>query len=152
MTRTITLAAAVGVILLITAQQAPAQGLSANVPNFRPYYRPPLTPYLNIARGGSPALNYYLGTLPDVENRNNFNFLSRELQDLSNRTLITARGESLVEPILPAGPEKLTGARPVYGTTGGYFGNTGGYYGDNGPRFGVRPQQPIGQLVTRRRQ
>jgi hypothetical protein len=143
---------AIGVLLLLTAQQASAQGMSANRPNFAPYWRQPLTPYLNLARGGSPAINYYLGTIPEQERRANFGFLSTELQELDNRTLNAARGLSLVEPILPGGPEKVTGARPVYGTTGPYYGNTAGYYGDNGPRFGVVQPPRIGEPVTRKRQ
>jgi hypothetical protein len=63
MSRLVVIAAA-GALLLLTVEQASAQGMSANVPNFRPYWRQPLTPYLDIARGGSPAINYYLGTIP----------------------------------------------------------------------------------------
>jgi hypothetical protein len=144
--------AAAGLLLLVSVQQASAQGASARVPNFRPYWRQPLTPYLDIARGGSPAINYFLGTLPEQERRANFGFLSSELQDLDNRVLNAAIGLNVVNPILPGGPEKSTGAHPVFGTTGPFYGNTGSFYGSNGPRFGVVPQPQIGEPVTRRRQ
>lgn len=150
MSRLVAMAVGVGVLLL-TAQQATAQGMSANVPNFAPYWRQPLSPYLDIARGGSPAINYFLGTIPEQERRANFGYLSTELQYLDNRTLATARGENLVQPITP-GAMGLTGVRPVYGATGDYYANTAGFYGNNGPRFGVIPQPRIGEPVTRRRQ
>jgi hypothetical protein len=37
-----------------------------------PFYTPPrqpLSPYLNLLRGGNPAVNYYLGVLPDRQQR-----------------------------------------------------------------------------------
>src|SRR5579872_897722 len=88
MSRLVAIAAAV---LLLTASQAWAQGMSATRPNFAPYWRQPLTPYLNLARGGSNAINFYLGTIPEQERRSNFNFLSNELQDVETRTLLNAR-------------------------------------------------------------
>lgn len=34
-----------------------------------PYYTPPLSPWLNMLRGGNPAVNYYLGVLPEFQQR-----------------------------------------------------------------------------------
>ncbi len=31
---------------------------------------PALSPYLDIVRGGSPAINYFLGTIPELDRRN----------------------------------------------------------------------------------
>jgi hypothetical protein len=36
-------------------------------PPFAP--RPALSPYLDLVRGGNPAINYYLGTLPEQDRR-----------------------------------------------------------------------------------
>jgi hypothetical protein len=149
MSRLIT--SAVFVLLFVTVQEAAAQGTAANVPNFSPYWRQGLPPYLNLARGGSAAINYYLGTIPEQERRSNFDYLSLELQDISNRSLTSARGENLINPILPGGPQKLTGASPAFGNLGGNFGNTEGFFGDAGPRFGVVQQTKVGEPVSRRR-
>lgn len=143
--------AAVGVLLFVTVQEAAAQGTSANVPNFSPYWRQSLPPYLNLARGGSAAINYYLGALPEQERRSNFDFLSLELQDIQNRSLNAARGENLINPITATGPQRLTGAEPVYSNLEGNYGNLEGIYGDSGPRFGVVQPTKVGETVSRRR-
>src|SRR5262245_31778220 len=36
-------------------------------PQAGPLYRPPLSPYLNLARGGNPAINYYGLVRPIVD-------------------------------------------------------------------------------------
>ena len=146
------IASAAFVLLFVTVQEAAAQGTAANVPNFSPYWRQSLPAYLNIARGGSAAINYYLGTLPEQERRSNFDYLSLELQDIQNRSLSAARGENLINPILPGGPQKLTGVSPAYGNLQGTYGNLEGYFGDNGPRFGVVQQTKVGETVSRRHQ
>ncbi len=148
MSRLVAIAVGVG-LLLLTAQQASAQGSSGAVPNFGPYWRQPLAPILNLGRGGNPAINYFLGTVSEQDTRSNFGFLHNELQELDRRNLATARGENLVSPI-DVGPTGFTGARPVYGATGGYYANTAGYYGANGPRFGVVQQPQVGLPIRRR--
>jgi hypothetical protein len=37
--------------------------------NTNPYYTPPLSPWLNMLRGGNPAVNYYLGVIPEAQQR-----------------------------------------------------------------------------------
>src|SRR5260370_40419351 len=98
MSRLVAITAVVGVVLLASAQEAAAQGTSARKPNFGPYWRPQLTPYLDLARGGTPAVNYFLGTLPEQSRRNNFSFLNESLQDLDARTPAIAREEQLLDP------------------------------------------------------
>jgi hypothetical protein len=144
MSRILTIAVTAGVLLLLTAKPALAQGTSANVPRFVPYWRQPITPYLDLSRGGSPALNYFLGTIPEQERRNNFGYLNGSLMDLENRPLNAARELGLVDPI-------TAGVKPVYGATGPFYANTGGYFANGGPRFGVVPQPKIGEPVTRGR-
>ncbi len=149
MSRLVAIAVGVG-LLLLTAQQASAQGTSGNVPNFGPYWRQPLSPYLNLGRGGSPAINYFLGTLPEQDRRANAFLFSNELQDLENRNLATLRSENLAQPITAEGPNGLTGARPISGNTGSYYADTAGYFGNNGPRFGVVQQPQVGQPQRKR--
>ncbi len=133
-----------GLALLASASVASAQGTAANKPNFGPYYRPQLTPYLNLARGGSPGINYFLGTLPEIQTRRNFGVLDNSLQELELKTANAAREENVVDPI----SKTMTS---VYGNTLGVYGNTGTFYGTNGPRFGVVTPPKIGEPVTRRR-
>jgi hypothetical protein len=133
-----------GLVLFASAGEAAAQGTAARRPNFGPYWRPQLTPYLNLARGGNPAVNYFLGTLPEQDRRYNYDFLRGSLQELDSRTLAIAREERLVEPVTAP-------ARVTYGNLGPYYGNTAGYYGEGGVRFGVVPQPRIGEPVTRPR-
>jgi hypothetical protein len=69
MRRLILLAAA---IALIHANDAPAQYLGPYTnqrfgPQVSPYYTPPVSPYLNLVRSNNPALQYYLGTLPEFD-------------------------------------------------------------------------------------
>ncbi len=46
----------------------PAISPSPNAPT--QYSRPPLSPYLNLLRGGDPAVNYYLDVVPALQKRN----------------------------------------------------------------------------------
>ena len=49
---------------VVSAQPQPYIRQSTN-----PYYTPPLSPYLNMLRGGNPAVNYYLGVVPEFRQR-----------------------------------------------------------------------------------
>src|SRR5438105_5597506 len=64
-----------------------------------PYGRPQLSPYLNLLRGGSPAANYYLGVIPEVDRRANTAAFGAAISDLERRSLAAAIGEGdLGEP------------------------------------------------------
>jgi hypothetical protein len=129
--------------LLASAGEAAAQGTSARRPNFAPYWRPQLSPYLNLARGGTQAVNYFLGTLPEQQRRSNFDFLRGSVEELDVRTLNIAREERLLDPINPP-------PRTIYGNVGPFYGNTGNFY-SQGVRFGVVEQPRVGEPVTRQR-
>jgi hypothetical protein len=90
---------------------------------------PNLSPYLNLLRGGSPAANYYLGVIPEVERRNSAAQFAAGIQDLS-RQIEAPPLEGAEQPLLPTLAQ--TG-HPVQ------FGNYSGYFGSSG--FGTRPQQ-----------
>ncbi len=55
--RTWVLAAALGLLTGLAPQGARGQGYIP--PPTSPFPRPPISPYLNLYRGGSPAINYY---------------------------------------------------------------------------------------------
>jgi hypothetical protein len=89
-------------------------------PNYGPGYRAPLSPYLNLLRGGDPAANYFLGTVPEFERRSNdrvFRSALRELDERERERVVqTAETEGLLTP-LPS-----TGHPTAFMNTASYFG------------------------------
>jgi hypothetical protein len=59
--------AAVGAVLALSAGAARAQFGYYSPPQTSPFPRAPISPYLNLARGGNPAINYYGLVRPQVE-------------------------------------------------------------------------------------
>jgi hypothetical protein len=96
-------------------------------------FRPGLSPYLNITRGGSdPATNYFLGTVPEFQRRYNAQVTREDITDLYAR-------EQLAGENLPRPPRAVTsGTYSLVNNTGGYFNNTYNYFGN-----GARIQAPI---------
>lgn len=88
--------------------------------SYVPYPRAQLSPYLDLLRGGNPAANYYLGTIPEIERRQNTAIFRSAIRDLDARQneLATQESEDL-RTGLPA-----TGHAAVFNNLGGYF-NTG---------------------------
>jgi hypothetical protein len=113
------LAAAAG---LLAAGPAPAQYYSPNFnrPAYGPGYRPMLSPYLDLTRGGDPAVNYFLGTIPEFQRRSNAAAFSSAILDLEART--TNVGPTLTEEALLLTPLPGTGHPTAFGVTSGYFG------------------------------
>jgi hypothetical protein len=122
-------------LLTVSAGTAGAQQFGQ--PGFyNPYLNQPrLSPYLNIVRGGSnPAINYYLGTLPEVERR--------AAQAVYGNALI--RLERQVTGLEGEEQDNLS----QQGATGhpSYFANTGGYFpGGNPNRLSTGATQRPGQ-------
>src|SRR4051794_41899513 len=111
------LAGLAGAADLASAQvQAPYVGPVAR-PNYGPGYRPQLSPYLNLLRGGDPAANYYLGTLPEFQRRANAQTFSSEISELDRRVLgnVPTEETRLFQP-LPG-----SGHPTAFGNTGSYF-------------------------------
>jgi hypothetical protein len=122
-------------IALAGAGTASAQFLPPARPNYGPGYRPQLSPYLNLLRGGDPAANYFLGVIPEEQRRYNARVFSADIADLDRRLLgATAPTEEqrLFTP-LPG-----TGHPTVFGNTGTYFGGSNPY---GGP--GLRQPTPL---------
>src|SRR5204862_765518 len=58
----------------------PAAGFApAQSPPPMPYQRPTVSPYLNLARAGTPALNYYNLVRPQVEFQNSIQRLQQDV-------------------------------------------------------------------------
>jgi hypothetical protein len=131
----------VGLLALLTAARpTAAQQYPTYYPRplVNPYQRPTLSPYLNLLRGGNVAANYYLGVIPDIQQRALNAQYGSAILDLERRT----------ERVEPAAPDELLPALPSTGHPT-YFMNYGGYYNLGGPRVSPapvgRPPAPSGR-------
>jgi hypothetical protein len=142
MTRHLTTAAAVLVVSLFSAAM-PAQaqfGLSGRGP-YAPAYRPGLSPYLNLLRGGDPAANYFLGTLPEFSRRSNAIQFRSAIQELDDRVSQPAGGGDVTEELLP---ELSQTGHPTA------FNNLGSYFGSAQPTRPVQQRSPVRLRGARR--
>src|SRR3954453_72218 len=96
--------------LLAAARPASAQfynPAAAGQPMYGPGYRPGLSPYLNLLRGNDPAVNYYLGTIPEFQRRANAQAFSSAILDLEARTInplpTLSEEEALLRPLQTTG-------------------------------------------------
>jgi hypothetical protein len=129
-------------LIPLSAGTARAQFAPPSRPNYGPGYKPPLSPYLNLLRGGDQAANYFLGTIPEQQRRLNATQFATEINALDQRTLgAVLTPEASIYQILPG-----TGHPTAFGTTGYYFGNTNPYGAGGGQRplagRGQQGQQP----------
>ena len=111
-------------------------------PQVSPYGSGGISPYLNLLRGGSPAANYYLGVIPEVERRNNAAQFAAGINDLYRRS--EAPLQEATEEILPT--LQPTGHAVQFGNYSGYFGSSG--FGTTRPQ--QQAQQPLGAAPRRR--
>jgi hypothetical protein len=125
MRRQLLAALAVGMVLApFGAGGASAQSYMRSTPNlYGRGYRPLLNPYLNLLRGGDPAVNYYLGTLPEIQRRQQAQLFRQEIDDLERKEGVRAKEEE--EPITALSP---TGAPASFGNTKLRFNDTAGYF------------------------
>lgn len=127
-------------LIPLSTQMARAQFAPPTRPNYGPGYRPPLSPYLNLLRGGDPSANYFLGTIPEQQRRYNAQVFSSEISALDQRTLGNVlTPEQALFQTLPG-----TGHATAFGTTGYYFGSMNPY-GPSAQRPGIGRQGPQGQ-------
>src|SRR5438094_1431449 len=79
---------------------ASAQPYLANRPIYGRGYRPQLSPYLNLLRNnGDPAINYYLGTLPEFQRRQNDLLYRQQLDTLEAKQIVREVEEKEEEPL-----------------------------------------------------
>jgi hypothetical protein len=139
---------ALSLLLGVAQQHAWAQSAPYSPyvqPNYNPYSRPVVSPYLNIIRGNNtPAINYFTGTIPERQNRAQFNQFNSEIQNLERRsaTPVAPQGE---EPLIPSLPETghpatFLNLNPFYGYGAGFNPGTQAFGQANRP--GARPSTP----------
>ena len=116
--------ASLGVLLLSAVSNARAQYYSpypspyTQMPGLNPGGGPRLNPYLNFFRG-SPAVDYYLGAVPEIDRRR---------YQLQSRSQILGMEQQVNAPIVPTDEDLLpaqsqTGHPVAFGNTAGYFGS-----------------------------
>ncbi len=128
------LALAAVAVIFVSAGAASAQPYPYNMPRYGVGFQPGLSPYLNLLRGGNTAANYYLGTIPEFERRQNSEVFRNALTELDIKVSQEAVELGLAEPI------GTTGHVTAFGNTGGYFGSLTGRQAGAAPR-----QQPPGR-------
>jgi hypothetical protein len=126
-------------LIPLCAGTARAQFAPPARPNYGPGYKPQLSPYLNLIRGGDPAANYFLGTIPEQQRRYNAQVFGSEISELDRRTLGNVlTPEEAIFKTLPG-----TGHPTAFGSTGYYFGGGTNPYGGAGTQRSLA--QPQGQ-------
>jgi hypothetical protein len=125
-------AAALALMLTLPGTSSAQSPYGTRPGYYNPYLNQPrLSPYLDIVRGGgNPALNYYLGTLPEVERRTYQAISSGAIRRLE-------RQQAGLEEAVEEGevPEVGTGHPAQFVNYGGYFPITG----PGGTRYGTGP-------------
>lgn len=113
-----------GVFLLIVAAPAFAQPTPPVGPNAN---RPTVSPYLNLLRGGSPAINYFGIVRPELQMQQNLGQLQQQLNQ-ANQNM-----QGLAENLVPAGEQVLptTGHAVQFNNTLNYFNRMPGGSGVN---------------------
>jgi hypothetical protein len=110
-------------VLIASAGRASAQGGypygPPRVPAYGPGYRPGLSPYLNLNRGGDPAVNYYLGTIPEFQRRANAQLFSSQIAGLEARPPAVVGGASPDADLFT--PLPATGHLTAFQNTAAYF-------------------------------
>jgi hypothetical protein len=132
MVRLLGISAAACFTLVLATDAASAQSVPPylyNRPNYGVGFRPRLSPYLDLANGGDPAINYYLGTLPE--------FNRRATQQVYGAAIGGLEQQAVQQPPVAAADVDLFTPLPTTGHPTA-FGNTGGYF----PAPAVRPQAP----------
>ncbi len=62
-----TTVALAGLLIALAARPVSAQVLGQYNQPYQPYAAPPVSPYLNLFRGGPPGINYYGTVLPQIQ-------------------------------------------------------------------------------------
>jgi hypothetical protein len=115
----------------------PAEAQQRFQPPFVTPPRQPLSPHLNLLRGGNPAVNYYLGVLPDQRAR----ALEADLYGFPDIPARRRTGLEDLEDTLPSLPETGHAVR---------FLNYGPFYnlGTSPAANFLNPQRPRGSRIS----
>jgi hypothetical protein len=118
-----TLAACLLTVLAGLTTNPTAQAQTGSVPRPLPTRAPTpaLSPYLDLTRTGDPAINYYLGTLPEIQRRRFEQSAGAAISDLERGQGSPTLSANDLMPPLPQ-----TGHRTTFNNLGGYFGSNSG--------------------------
>ena len=136
------------VTFLVASVTSPGKA-QAPYPPMSPYARPGmgvygpygpsspiLSPYLNLIRPGSPAINYFGGVIPERQRLLFQQEFGQSLLDVEQRLGAAPEGEELLPTL------STTGHPTQFGYYGSYFPTMG---------YGARPPGMIGQVQPPRR-
>jgi hypothetical protein len=125
-------------------------------PSYGPYSQTQLSPYLNFLRGGLPAANYYVGTLPEFQRREQAKVFQGEITTAINYANNPVGGALLPDETGLLRPLPQAGHPTAFGYTGNYFGGGtlpggGGMAGMGRPPVRTQPPQqsrqgPLGAM------
>ena len=135
------LAMAASLFLLLVANGAIAQYPGNPYPRFGTPspggpYGPGLSPYLNLLRGGNPAVNYYNGVLSERDRRMFQQQAGQSILGLEQEVNTVQPGSEDLLPTLPG-----TGHPTAFGYSGAYFPQTA-YPGRSGPGSAANNLRP----------
>lgn len=103
----------------LVASASPAAAQVTDYTRGSPYMRPPtLSPYLNLALGRDPGVNYYMGVRSEMDRRLNDRILGTAIRDIERRTE-PRDAEADLFPTLPG-----TGHPAAFAYYGSYFNMT----------------------------
>jgi hypothetical protein len=113
-------------------------------PQTSPFYQPPVSPYLNLFRGGNPGINYYGLVRPQVQAQQNLQQLQlqQQLQAQQQAQQMQSQQAILLSPATQMSPLPTTGHPAYFNAAGLFFGSipgrTGGTPTITGGTFGRR--------------
>ena len=94
-------------------------------PQYGPGFRPALSPYLNLLRGGDISSNYYLGVNPEFQRRDDRTLLITRERELTN---ITHDLTNVTSDLRAQKEVVIRGTPSVFDTTNKTFDNTDGAF------------------------
>lgn len=126
-----------GMLGVLGASQAHAQ--LPNSPQYGPYSRPQLNPYLNLLRGQNTGVNYFLGTIPEQQRRLQYQQLRTGINTLDVQLQTQIQTQQPTEP-------SFLNITPLQGGHPTYFMNYSHYYsfGRSTQRTGLPGSQQPG--------
>lgn len=109
-------------------------------PAYGPGYQTPLSPYLNLLRGGDPSANYFLGVLPEQQRRTNARTFGTAIGGLQQQQRLDEARQQAAGPDADLfTPLPTTGHPAAFQNLGGYYPQTGNFR-----RTGqTQPAQPL---------
>ena len=125
-----TLLAGLGLFAMTTVASA-QMGMSGQN---NPYYRPAVSPYVNLARGGNAAANYYGIVVPQANFQRQIQTLQQQQGFMSQLGIANADEEDFT-----MGARSITGHPTMFFNYGNYFGQSS----TTGNRQGTGPTQSI---------